>query len=406
MTKWFTLCAALLFALLFVACDDNDKEDADIDTVADTDVVTDGTVTDDVVTDDLLTDTEETPDDDTFVIGDCTKVTVQDIAIVEGFYEGAFSMDLGDAALPDLFSIQFYVDATTVKTALTVGSYDLGAGANANFSSCTECTLAYEDIDAEQNTITKRYFQYDGALEISEVKTGTMESKGSISARLIEVTIESGTFISTPVVGGNCYEIEGTWDTICVPDCGDKVCGSDGCGGVCGDGCEEGEQCNAEGTGCIDCTPVSAKDIVGDPEMANLYVGGLVDNIGTSVADSFYLEFWGSQAAGTYDLAGTNSVDCPQCVLVVQDLGDTALQKVFFQHSGDLIIDDLVVDEEDWMTGASRGHLDGVRLVEVVINGETYESTPVAGGACLQVVSAAWDTMPEETDEDAILPDN
>ncbi|HNT29267.1 MAG TPA: hypothetical protein PKH10_13945, partial [bacterium] len=121
MTRWFTLCAAVFFALLFVACDDNDKTTTDLDTVADTDAATDGTVTDDVITDDILTDTEETPDDDAFVIGDCTKVMVQDIAIVEGFYEGAFSMDLGEAALPDLFSIQFYVDATTVKTALTVG---------------------------------------------------------------------------------------------------------------------------------------------------------------------------------------------------------------------------------------------------------------------------------------------
>ena len=54
---------------------------------------------------------------------------------------------------------------------------------------------------------------------------------------------------------------EGT--CVCTPDCTDRICGSDGCGGSCGSGCEDGlEVCAAEGTLCNDfvgdrcCNPV------------------------------------------------------------------------------------------------------------------------------------------------------
>ena len=50
--------------------------------------------------------------------------------------------------------------------------------------------------------------------------------------------------------------LEDTWiyrGADCVPDCDDdRVCGDDGCGGVCGSGCEADEVCIAEGTDCVD----------------------------------------------------------------------------------------------------------------------------------------------------------
>lgn len=37
---------------------------------------------------------------------------------------------------------------------------------------------------------------------------------------------------------------------VCVPACGTRVCGPDGCGGECGAGCTDDEVCNAAGSGC------------------------------------------------------------------------------------------------------------------------------------------------------------
>jgi hypothetical protein len=41
-------------------------------------------------------------------------------------------------------------------------------------------------------------------------------------------------------------------DTVCAPVCGDKVCGDDGCGGLCGE-CEEGQTCGPDGACYAEC---------------------------------------------------------------------------------------------------------------------------------------------------------
>ncbi len=405
MTKWLTLCAAAMLALMFVACDDNEKEDLDIDTVGDTDVVTDETT--DTQTDNIATDEDTLVTDDEFVIGECTKIDINDIVLASTVYEGVPSINIGSETIVDKFSLQFYIDASTVQTELTVGSIDLASDANDNYSTCTECALMFEDYDAEGGTIAKYYFQYDGTLDITEVKAGTLESKGTITARLVEVTIESGTYLSTPVAGGACYEITGSWDTICVPDCTDKVCGSNGCGGECGDGCEEGKQCNEDQTACIDCTVVHISDIASNIDYPSVYEGTVVEEIGAAFDDLFWIEFYGTQTAGTFDLAGTNYVDCQWCIMIAQDNVDdaAATPKSFFQQAGSIVIDELnAVGGE--MGAESKGRLEGVRLVEVTVASD-YTSTPVPGGACITIAEAEWDTMGgTPTDDDSLLPDN
>ncbi len=412
--RTFFLFSFTLFALFLVSCDDGTKSEGDTDVTASD---TEGAITDDdvIVTDqpqpdsdtlvtdeiegdgDTLATDETTPDEDAYVIGECTSITVTDIVLIAGSnrYEGGFSTPLGDETLADIFSLQFYIDATTPQTELAVGSYDLGAGNNTNFATCTECALIFEDYNPDEGTIAKRHFQYDGSIEISEVKEGTLESKGTISARLVEVTID-GEYNSVPVPGGICYEVTGSWDTICVPDCTDKVCGSDGCGGSCGAGCEPGTQCNEDQTGCVPCTEISITKIAPNADYPNVYEGIVVEPIGnTDFEDIFWIEFYGEQAVGTYDLTDTNYADCPWCVMVVQDASEdpNAVPKYFFQETGNLVIEEInPVNGE--MGAESKGHLEGVRLVEVTID-ENYTSTPVPGGACLTITEAAWDTMPQ-----------
>ena len=47
---------------------------------------------------------------------------------------------------------------------------------------------------------------------------------------------------------------------VCAPDCGDNVCGDDGCGGSCGD-CQASETCDA---GACVCAPVCGDNVCGD----------------------------------------------------------------------------------------------------------------------------------------------
>ncbi len=46
----------------------------------------------------------------------------------------------------------------------------------------------------------------------------------------------------------------------CVPQCGGRECGNDGCGGFCAPGCNEGEQCNEDGQ----CVPDGSDDSMDD----------------------------------------------------------------------------------------------------------------------------------------------
>jgi len=344
---------------------------------------------------------------DDIVPSECTAITLSDVAIVNGVYQAAMSEALGTTDLADLFQIEFYTtDLSALRTDLTVGSYDLASETNDNYATCTECVRVFEDIAADNSGVAAIYFQYSGAIDITEIGARPLESKGSIHVFVHEVTIDASTYESTPVAGGACYEITGSWDTVCVPSCGDAVCGSDGCGGECGEGCEPGQQCNADQTGCIDCTAVTIAEIGPNVDYPSLYQGIVVEELGDTFDDLFQIEFYGEQVPGTYDLAGTNYIDCPQCVVVTQDSSDdpAALPKMFFQESGSLVLDAAtLVDGE--MSAESKGHLDGVRLVEVTIASD-YTSPPVAGGACLVITEAAWDTMGTAvTDDDSLLTD-
>jgi hypothetical protein len=152
---------------------------------------------------------------------------------------------------------------------------------------------------------------------------------------------------------------------------------------------------------------VHISDIASNVDYPSVYEGTVVEELGAEFDDMFWIEFYGTQTAGTFDLAGTNYVDCQWCVMIAQDNIDdpNATPKSFFQQAGSIVIEDLnAVGGE--MGGESKGHLEGVRLVEVTI-GSDYTSTPVPGGACITIAEASWDTMSGETpDDDSLLPDN
>ncbi|HPA58140.1 MAG TPA: hypothetical protein PLT70_12015, partial [bacterium] len=323
---------------------------------------------------------------------ECVGISIDTMALVEGYdsYEGSLTQPIGNESLEDVISFQFYTEDYSPVPELPAGTYDLGTGINTNFNSCSECVLIFEDEYA------KTYFQQSGTLTITENKAGTIETKGTLTAKLVEVTIAED-FTSTPVAGGGCFEIEaGAWDIICIPDCEGKICGSDGCGGECGDGCEGDKQCNAEGTACADyeCAAITlGASTIGTMNAEDGYwTYNVLYNPATGEAgldDKVSLQLYAEvEAEDSFDLADTNYVDCEQCILVYEDMefdetsGDlTAIGKVYFQQKGTLDFESF-----DAATGKIKASVTDLRLIEVTIDSE-YASHPVQGGACLEVAT-------------------
>jgi hypothetical protein len=109
--------------------------------------------------------------------------------ISSGFIAGAPAIDELDA--------EFYSNA--------VGSFSLATGANNNYATCNQCVSFSRDYtDPVQ---TKFFFQSGGLLTLS-LAPGTNPLAITLSnTRLVEVTLDPTTFFSTPVPGGECYDL-------------------------------------------------------------------------------------------------------------------------------------------------------------------------------------------------------
>lgn len=141
---------------------------------------------------------------------------------------------------------------------VNAGIYDLGISGNTNYSTCNECISVLQDIT--DGTPTKRFFQSSGFINIENVDQFN-GIQGSLTAKLVEVTI-SGDGESIPVENGACLEIESfIFDNLCVPNCDNKECGDDGCGGICGM-CGENQVCNLSTFQCL-CIPSCEGKICG-----------------------------------------------------------------------------------------------------------------------------------------------
>jgi hypothetical protein len=136
-----------------------------------------------------------TEESTTGVPGDCSVVTISTDLVVAGdnVYQ-LFAPDLlGDPDVDDIIQFEFYAPDT--------GSFDLSAAPNDNYSMCSQCIVAAEDEGAVL------FFQAEGTMDVADDPTdGTFV--GSLSGvRLVEVTIDPDTFVSTPVKDGACIEI-------------------------------------------------------------------------------------------------------------------------------------------------------------------------------------------------------
>jgi len=402
------------FVMLCISCttekfertinDGDVSSDADVTDVEDVEAETDTDATDESA--DIENDADESDDSDADAEIVCTVLTIDEMFSYEDIYEyyGSISPSLGDPDKEDGIGMMFYPPESDDSDSfdeyeMKVGEYELGTGANAKISTCTECIYVIEDYNEETEGMAKLYVPESGILKVTEVREGTYESKGSLTAKMIQVYLDMVSGEAIPVPGGSCVEFKSAvWDTICVADCTGKVCGSDGCGGFCGDGCDEGTQCNADQTECIPCTQITLSGLTSTPVDAPMYKSTLTENVaGVDTDDRFELVFAGYQDAGIFDLAtgdNANFSTCKQCVLLYTDASTDSETKTYFQKSGTVTTDELVKDDYGCMSAESAGNIENVRLVEVSFEGAV--STPVKDGGCFDVTDASWDTMPAE----------
>lgn len=114
------------------------------------------------------------------------------------FYSGLPEGDIGlGGDADDVVGLDLYSN--------DLGVFALGQGNNSNYLTCVQCLLVTVDLP------TPTYFfaaqgsvSFDGPLNESTLHAVLSD------VRLVEVTIDPETFISTPVVNGQCLEMDST----------------------------------------------------------------------------------------------------------------------------------------------------------------------------------------------------
>jgi len=282
----------------------------------------------------------------------------------------------------DTLSFEFYAAGT--------GSFDLGEDANANYQNCAQCALLLADTGAG-GVPSAVYFARGGVIGVDPATPpgGAAMSLTLTDASFEEVTIDPSTFVSTPVEDGGCYALPGDTPLAtppCVASCGGRVCGADGCGELCGT-CPATQTCQLDGSVCQS-APTCFQLTVGGPDLQLLGSGRFGVDITSAgagaadLADLLQIEFY-ANGTGTFDLgAGDNAnyATCSQCVRAFVD-ADGEGERQFFQSAGTLV----VAPTSNVGAGPAQLGFTGLRLVEVTIQSGTYVSTPVEGGACVDI---------------------
>lgn len=330
----------------------------------------------------------------------CDKLEVEEfeIATVESWFSSynryeAYVKDnkLGSAEIPDLLTMTFYTydaeeDEWSYKTELLEGTETL-----ASYEDDETAIIMYEDYDVENESVGKYYVHESGKLNITKVKEGTLESQGNGSFRVMEVDTD---LIQVP--GGKCYEFKDiTWDTICVPKCEGKVCGDDGCGGTCGDGCGKDKACSADQKSCVawNCTEITLgegtyDDWYGSYDMS--YTPNTQDDDIVSLALYSYEN-------ETYDLYDTDINDSDLFFIVYEGYDEEeGYSKLYFQQKGTVKI----TTEENEEAIKVKAEISGLRLEEVKSNTRYNKLIPVPGGACYEVKDTTITYTIEEEEYD------
>ncbi len=331
----------------------------------------------------------------------CDKLEVEEfeIAKVESWFSSykryeAYVKDNkpGSAEIPDLLAMTFYTydaeeDEWSYRTELLEGSETLKS-----YADDETAILMYEDYDLENESVGKYYVHESGKLNFTKVKEGTLESQGNGSFRVMEVDTDL-----IQVAGGKCYEFNNvTWDTICVPQCDGKVCGPDGCGGTCGDGCGKDQTCSADQKQCVDfnCTEITI-----DPEHGTYddWYGSFDMPYSPNTQEDDIISLTvNTDKDGTYDLYGKTPQESELFFVIYEGYDeDEGYNKLYFQQKGTV---KLTITESDETTNV-KAEISGLRLEEIKVDDDD-NILAVPGGACYNVKDTTVTYTIEEEEYD------
>jgi hypothetical protein len=419
MKKFSKFLFVLLSLVFFISCggkDDNDSEitpdNDDSNNAADSEITDDSDIpntdTDTGISQDE--DKSEAPDEDTDEpeknADGCYVFTV-DGATFSKYYRDTYlgyvkDNILGDKNMTDKLEIDIFQSKNATspdEVASHPGTYDLSKGDNRSYLNCTECVKVFQDHDGKH--AKKLFFQESGTLVIEEVDKEN-EIKGNLTAKLVEVTIDPDTGEAVKVDGGECVAIENwEFDTgVCVPNCVGKICGGDGCGGTCGEGCSGDFTCSEDQKSCV---PFECDEItLGQVKLLNDYDTYYYEAYATGRSagstdfdDIFNLYFYNKDGdaaetlnSGVVDLGSglnTKYATCTECILFYEDVNENEeYQKIYFPQSGELVFEEV---KEETLESKGHGHF---RLVEV----DEFDSfTPIPNGKCYEVKNLEWNTL-------------
>ena len=417
MKKLLTVFLLIFAMLFFVSCasddDEGDETNNQSDTASDTENTDTGSPSDTASETDTGsssdTDSSDTGSTDTGSETDPSDTGSSDPVITPDGCTG-FSIDskikfddrgiyvtkitdnlLGDHSLQDQLTIMF------PESIAAAGTYDLTTTSNKNYSTCTECVLVLEDVNTS-GQVSKEYFQTKGTLTIDDVDD-TYGIKGTVSATLEEVTIDEESYLSTPVPNGKCVEIEsGIFSGICVPNCTaedgtEKICGDNGCGEECGEGCGTELACSADQKSCVpfECEEVTLDQFKLEQKVVPSYYeysSTLTPNIGEAAADAISFQvYYGEKMNNVWDLAGTKLHNCQLCLMIAEDQG----KRFYFQQRGTIDFSREPDKDSNFFnpTDASINNVavKDLRLIEVTVDTFDKTATPVPGGKCLEITN-------------------
>ena len=287
----------------------------------------------------------------------CTGISFDSDSFGKLSYAGGFQAkidaDLGNT-LPDDIRFEFFLDDGNRNKEINPGEYDLGTGRNTNYSTCNECLTIYQDItnysSLDAYTV---YFQKTGTMKIDSVDEENF-IEGTVSAKLIEVTIDNkNKYTSTPVPNGSCVEIEtGTFKKNPPKEC-KKI------------------------------TIDQLSETYDSDPFEDFYEYTASYSPNSNSKDEFRLQIKDGFVSdgSTYNLKGTNYSDSDKegaFLFVFESTG-----KSFFQESGSITF-----TEFDSNNGKSfKATLDSIKLVEVELTETPKHSTPIPGGDCFEITN-------------------
>ncbi len=324
---------------------------------------------------------QECSDDQTqCVASSCTPVTLDQIAGKNFYgqvsYDATYSPNTGDAAKADAFKMTF-------ANAKEWGRFDLSAEPE---DGCVHC------LNIEEDDSSKMYKAVSGSLKIDKVDFDVYGMIAEKSAGKMENVVFAELDSDSNVVdGGKCLAVkEAAWDTMCVPQCDGKVCGDDGCGGTCGDGCGVDQYCNAEQTSCVDysCQQITVKSIAHD-SFSNYTM--VIDDVDGEGADSLSMTLSNVAAGITYSLNSSINKPSSHDQYITLNVNDLAYS--CYPQKGLVSIEKVGAGD-----GETKGSFKNVRLIEYGIVGwEGFNPIQgvVVGGKCFELTDGSWDNMPK-----------